>query len=47
MVLLYQLQLRRRVRGERIDGHHAGQAKYVFDIVHMLEQVGQSPLQGR
>ena len=45
--LLYQPQLRRRVRGERIDGHHAGQAKYVFDIVHMLEQVGQSPLQGR
>ena len=45
--LLHQFQLRRRVRGEGVDGHHAGQAEHVFDIVHMLEQVGQSPLQGR
>ena len=45
--LLHQLQLRLRVGGEGVDGHHAGQAEHVFDIVHMLEQVGQSPLQGR
>ena len=42
----HQFQLCRRVCWEGIDGHHAGQAEHVFDVVHVLEQVGQALFQG-
>ena len=45
-LLFHQGQLRRRVRGEGVDGHHAGKTVHVLHIVYVLQQVGQALLQG-
>ena len=43
--LLHQIQFRLGIGGEGVDGHHAGQAEHVLDVVHVLQQVGQALLQ--
>ena len=43
--LLHQFQLRLRICGKSVEGHHAGQAKDFRDVFHMLQQIGKSLLQ--
>ena len=45
-LVLHQAQLRLGVGGEAVDGHHAGQAVDLGDVLHVAEQVGQAGLQG-
>ena len=40
-----QFQLRVCIVGKAVDGHHGRQAEHLGDILHMLEQIGQSALQ--
>ena len=45
-LILHQLQLGLSVGGEAVDGHHAGQAIHLGDVLHMAQEIGQAPLQG-
>ena len=44
-LVLHQLELGFRVRGEAVDGHDARQLVHLRDVLHVLQQVRQTRLQ--